>query len=130
MDDMIQVKKSDLETLTKRLESLEAEREAEKLLKETSVQRFLRQRKFDLTPQKKEPVRLVDTQVDDSPMHKDVCPYCTSKKEKSIVDLVPASGRFGCRNCGKMWFEEDLGKVYSLALERGASRWDLAPKAI
>ncbi len=129
-DEMIQVKKSDLETLTKRLELIEAEREDEKLLKETAVQRFARQRKLDLMPKKSEPVKLVDTQVDDSPMHKDSCPYCNSKKEHSILDLVPATGRFGCRNCGKMWFEEDLGKTYSLALERGGIRWDLAAKAI
>ena len=45
------------------------------------------------------------------------CPYCTSQKKDSLLDKNK-TGRYACRRCSKSWHERNLGKPYSLALER------------
>lgn len=48
---------------------------------------------------------------------KDCCPFCTSRKDKSLLDLTQ-SGRWACRQCGKHWYEDDLGKPWDKKFER------------
>lgn len=49
---------------------------------------------------------------------KDCCPFCTKNSKDSLLDLVPKSGRYQCRRCGKTWKEKNLGVAYTLQVEQ------------
>lgn len=56
------------------------------------------------------------------------CPWCIKNGKKDSKCLVLVTGRTQCTDCGKHWNPEDLGKTWSLELERG-ERWARENKA-
>lgn len=49
------------------------------------------------------------------------CPYCIEKGKDNFLDQQD-SGRWACRQCGKMWFTEQLGKKYSKEMELASGK--------
>lgn len=47
------------------------------------------------------------------------CPHCIETGKDNFLDQMD-SGRWSCRQCGKFWMTEQLGKKYSKEMERAS----------
>lgn len=45
------------------------------------------------------------------------CPFCNHKQQDNFLDQMD-SGRWACRQCGKMWFTAQLNQPYTTELEK------------
>lgn len=65
----------------------------------------------------KEAASKLDERVKSSSGVADKCPFCISQKKSNKVVVNGTS--LQCIRCGKNWEEKQLGKPYSIELERG-----------
>lgn len=128
MEALVKKLSRQVETQEQRQLALEQENklykdEMTKMGKETAFQRFNKKKAY--VPIAKEKPILVKEPVLNQrgdnyyPTKDGCCPYCLSVGDDSFLDQMD-SGRWACRMCGKMWFEEQLNQPYSKEMDKAS----------